>query len=215
MGVALAATVAISISSCKKDDDNNQLTATLSFVNTVEGSSAQDIYINDSKISTSAVAYGSASSNNSTTAGSKNVSFRNTGSATATASATVNAEVNTPKTLFLVKQTNGTFAINTYNNDNTSTSGKAKVRFINVAPLLSNTINVTTSTGASVVSALAFNAASAYQTVDAATAFNVTMTGSLEVTTVSGAEFQAGRIYTVWFDSSTATKAKYHVVLEN
>jgi hypothetical protein len=215
-GVAMAATLVYSISSCKKDDgDNKQLTASLSFVNSAEGSSAQDVYVNDSKINTSAVAYGSASTNNSTSAGNKTVAFKNTGSASATASANVSADVNTSKTLFLVKQSDGSLAISAYSNENTATSGNARSRFINVAPLLSNTINVTTSTGASVISALSFKAASAYQTVDAATTFNVSMSGSLEVTTISGSEFQAGKIYTVWFDSSSTTKAKYHVVVEN
>lgn len=213
---AISAALVMAVSSCKKDDaDNNMLTASLSFVNSVEGSAAQDVYVNDAKVSASAVAYGSASTNNTTTAGNKTVMFKNAGSATATASANISADANTPKTLFLVKNSDGSLAVTSYNNESTSASGKAKVRFINVAPLLGGAINVTTEAGASIVSALTFKTASAYQTVDAATAFKVSMTGSLEITTVSGAQFQAGKIYTVWFDSSSTTKANYHVVAEN
>jgi uncharacterized protein with beta-barrel porin domain len=115
----------------------------------------------------------------------------------------------------LYKQANGSYAAGTYVNESAAVSGKAKVRFINVAPLLSNVINVATSTGTSLISALSFKAASAYQTIDANTALNVNMTGSAEVTTIAASELQAGKIYTVWFDSTTATKVKYHIVVEN
>ena len=215
-GIALASALVLSISSCKKDDDNpSSSNVSLTLVNTIDGSAAQDVYLNDSKASTSAVAYGSSATNLSTTTGSKTVAFKNTGTSTITATANVNVSANSSTSLYLVKQANGNYAINTYANDNTAVSGKAKVRFINVAPLLTSTVNVTTSTGVALISALTFTTASAYQTVDANTALNVNMTGSLEVTTIAGTELQAGKIYTVWFDSSTTTKVKYHVVVQN
>lgn len=214
--MAVAAAVIFSISSCKKDDDNdNMLNAKLSFVNTVEGSAAQDIFINDSKVSASAVGYGSSSNDISTSAGNKTISFKNAGSATVTASAEVNTSVNSSHTAFLVKQANGSMGISLYANESNAVSGKAKVRFINVAPMLTSTINVTTSAGANLISALAFKASSAYQAIDANTNLNVMMSGSLEVTTITGSELQAGKIYTIWFDSSTATKVKYHIVVHN
>jgi len=214
-GIALAGALVLSISSCKKDDDNFSSTVSLTLVNTVDGSAAQDVYLNDSKASTSAVAYGSTATNLNTTTGSKTVAFKNTGTSNTTATANVNVSANTSTSLYLVKQANGNYAINTYANDNTAVSGKAKVRFINVAPLLSSTVNVTTSTGVALISALTFTTASAYQTVDANTTLNVNMTGSLEVTTIAGSELQAGKIYTIWFDSATTTKVKYHVVVQN
>ncbi len=217
-GAAIITALALSISSCKKDDDGNNtpsLTASLSFINTVEGSAAQDVYVNDSKVSTSAVAYGSSTGNITTSSGSKSISFKNSGSTTVTAAANINADVNTSLTAFLVKQGDGSLTVSTYVNDNTSTSGKVKVRFVNVAPLLSSSVNVVTSTGTSLISALAFKAATAYQTIDANTNLNVNMSGSLEITTITGTELQAGKIYTIWFDSSTSTKVKYHIIVQN
>lgn len=214
--LAVAAAVVFSISSCKKDndDDDAMLNSKLSFVNTVEGSTAQDVYINDMKVNTSAMAYSNAVTDISTTAGSKTISFKNTGSATVTAMADVNAEMNSSHTAFLVKQADGSLNISMFANDNTAASGKVKVRFINVAPLLTNTINVITSAGANLISALAFKAQSAYQTIDANTNLNVTMSGSAEVTTIAGSELEAGKIYTIWFDSSSSTKARYHIVVQ-
>ena len=145
----------------------------------------------------------------------KTAVFKNASSATANATTTVDITASGSQTLFLVKQADGSYGISAYANDNTSTSGKARVRFINVSSLLSSSINVTTSTGTSILSALSFKAASAYQTIDANTSLNVNATGSLETTTISGSEFQAGKVYTVWFDSATSTKVKYHVIAQN
>ncbi len=213
--LAVAAAVVFSISSCKKDnDDDLTLNSKLSFVNTVEGSTAQDVYINDLKVNTSAVAYSNVVTDVSTAAGSKTVSFKNQGSTTVSAEANVTAEMNSSHTAFLVKQANGNLAVKLYANDNTEASGKAKVRFINVAPLLNNTINVLTTAGSNLISSLLFTTASTYQTIDANTSLNVTVSGSAEVTTIAGSELQAGKIYTIWFDSSSATKARYHIVVQ-
>jgi len=214
--IAVAAVMLFSFSSCKKDSNNvDELNARLSFVNTVEGSAAQDVYINDSKASATAVAYGSSTTDISTSSGNKLIAFKNTGSSTVSASATINAEANTSQTAFLIKQADGNLAVSTYANDNTSASGKVKVRFINVAPLLVGAVNVITNTGTNLVSTLAFRAASAYQTIDANTNLNVNVSGSVEVVTIAGSELQAGKIYTIWFDNSSTTRVKYHVILQN
>ncbi|MDQ7948998.1 MAG: DUF4397 domain-containing protein, partial [Pedobacter sp.] len=198
-----------------KDRDDIGTSGSITFANTVEGSAAQDTYVDDSKTNSSGLAYGSASGNVSVATGNRTIAFKNTGTATATAAGTVNVGENTSTTVFLVKNTDGSLAISSYANDNASVSGKAKVRFINVAPLLSSTVNVLTSTGASLVSALSFKVSSAYQTIDANTALNVNVSGSLETTAIAGSEFQAGKVYTVWFDNSTTTKVKYHVIVHN
>ncbi len=211
---AMAMALALCVVSCKDDTDENvDTTVSLTLVNTVEGSSNQDFYLNDSK-SNSNLSYGSSASI-STTTGTKTAVFKNTGSTTANATTTVNITANSNQSLFFVKQADGSYSINAYANENASTSGKAKVRFINVSSTLLAAVNVTTSTGTSLVSALAFKAASAYQTIDANTSLNVNTTGSLETTTISGTEFQAGKVYTVWFDSATTTKVKYHIIVQN
>ena len=48
--LAVAAAMVLSFSACKKDNENDAMLDTkISFVNTVEGSTAQDIYIDDVK----------------------------------------------------------------------------------------------------------------------------------------------------------------------
>ena len=212
---ALAIALALSFTSCSKNDDDEkmEITASLMVVNSVEGSAAQDFYLNDSK-SNNALSYGSSASVN-TTAGTQTAVFKNTGSTMANATANISVNANANQTIFFVKQADGSFGISTYADDNTTASGKARVRFINISPVLSGAVNITTSTGTSILSSLTFKAASAYQTIDANTALNVNMVGSLETTTIAGSEFKAGKVYTVWFDSATSTKAKYHVIVQN
>lgn len=211
---AMILAITFSAVSCKndKDDDPQTATASLTIVNSVEGSAAQDFYINDSKVSSN-LAYGS-SATLTVPAGTSKGTFTNTSSTAANVNSTFTLSANSNQTLFLIKNMDGSYGVNAYSNDNTSTSGKARVRFINVSPVLSAAINVTTSTGTSLASTLAYKGASAYQTIDANTALNVNTVGSLETTTVSGSEFQAGKVYTVWFDSATTTKAKYHVIVQ-
>jgi hypothetical protein len=216
IGLALVGALVGSFTSCKKDDDGNgdQAIASLSIVNAVEGSATQDVYLNDSKATTAA--YGSAASEVNTTTATRTISFKNAGTTTESASASLTLDASVKQTVYLTKLANGSLTVSTYGNTaGTPGNGKARVRFINLAPLLTSTINVTTSAGANLVSGLAFRATSAYEEVNAATSFNVTMAGSLEVTTISGTEIQAGKVYTIWLDSSTTTKAKYHIVVEN
>ncbi len=212
---AIAVALALSFTSCNKseDDENMETTASITVVNSVEGAPAQDFYLNDEK-SGNSISYGSSSTINATT-GSKTAVFKNSGSTTANATANVTLSANANQSIFLIKEANGNYGTSTYANDNATVSGKAKVRFINTGSLLSGTVNVATSAGTSLVSALAFKTASTYQTIDANTALNVTVIGSLETTTIAGSEFQAGKNYTVWFDSATSTKVKYHVIAQN
>ena len=211
---ALLLALSFSFISCKDDkDDEPKAMASLTVVNTVEGSAAQDFYVNDSK-KISNLTYGSSSKITITSGTSFGV-FKNSSATAVNASSNFTLGADSKQTMFLIKNLDGSFGVDAYSDDNTTTSGKARVRFINLSPILSGVVNVTTSTGTSLASALAYRGASTYQTIDANTNLNVNMVGSLETTTIAGSEFQAGKTYTVWFDSSTTTKAKYHVIVQN
>jgi hypothetical protein len=211
---ALLLALSFSFVSCKDDkDDEPTAMASLTVVNAIEASAPQDFYVNDSK-KISGLTYGS-NSNISITSGTSVGVFKNSSASEVNAISNFTLGANTKQTLFLIKNIDGSSSVNAYSNDDTATSGKARVRFINLSPILSAAINVTTSAGTSLASAIAYKGASTYQTIDANTSLNVNMIGSLETTTIAGSEFQAGKVYTIWFDSSTTTKAKYHVIAEN
>jgi hypothetical protein len=219
IGIALVGLLMVSISACKNDrKDYVRVRTNLGVVNAVEGSSAQDVYVDDTKANTTPVSYGNPATTVSVPTGGATVSFKNAGTSTETASTNLNlSEGGATQTVYLSKLANGSLTVSSYPSESNTppTTGKAKVRFINLASLLSSTINVTTSTGGAVVSGLSLRASSAYQEVNAATAFNISATGSAEVTTIPAAEIQAGKIYTIWLDSSLGTKVNYHIVAEN
>ncbi|MBB2144987.1 DUF4397 domain-containing protein [Pedobacter sp. LMG 31464] len=210
--------IAIVISSCKKNNNDVIVegNANLRVVNSVQGSNPQDFYQRDTKLTTSAVAYGESSNFLTAQAGASTISFRNSGSTTANVTANVGIKTNASYTVFYYSNAAGGAQINGYEEDNTApASGKSKVRFINVGSALTNSINVVAAGGASLTTGLTFGYGSVYTTIDANTALNVTVLGSATSTAISGATFASGKIYTIWFDAASTTTANYHVIVQN
>ncbi|MFD0941430.1 DUF4397 domain-containing protein [Pedobacter boryungensis] len=206
------------MSSCKKNNDDVIVegTANLRVVNSVQGSSSQDFYQRDTKLTTSAVAYGESSGYLTAQSGASSVSFRNSGSTTANVSASVGIKANASYTVFYYTNASGTAQLNGFEDDNTApASGKSKVRFVNVGSALANSINVVAAGGASLTAGLTFGYSSPYSTIDANTALNVNILSSANTTVIPGTTFQSGKIYTIWFDATNTTTASYHVIVQN
>ena len=93
-------------------------------------------------------------------------------------------------------------------------SGKARVRFIHLNSFLNNSIRVAIVGGADLFAVLAFGNASVYYNVDPGSKFQVSATG---VTTapVIDANIQAGKIYTFFFNGSTATELYGNMLIQN
>jgi len=210
---------AILISSCKKDNQEPIVygDASIRIVNTVSGSSGQDFYQGDTKISTTAVAYGTASSSYYTVKGGPTkLSFTNTGSTTVTASANVQIEEAAFYTVFYYTSSSGSNEITGYKDDNSApAAGKARVRFLNLGFSFNNSLNVTYVSNGTVIAGGLGLGISAYYSVDPGTDLGITVIGSPVTGVISGSNFVAGKIYTVWFDAITATTANYHVVAQN
>jgi hypothetical protein len=219
--IKLATVIFISVllfSSCKKN--NNDVTvvegnAKFKVVNTVQGSSAQDFYQDNTKVNTSAIAYGEASDYLTVKSGSSTLFFKSTGTQTVNASANVGVSANLNYTVFYYSNGSGTGQIAGLANDDTApAAGKARVRFINFGAALSNSVNII-SNGSVIVSGLTYGSVSAYTTIDANVDLNLTVIGSTTTSAIPGASFQSGKIYSVWFDASNTTTAQYHVVTQN
>jgi hypothetical protein len=206
------------MSSCKKNNDDVIVegTANLRVVNSVQGSSSQDFYQRDAKLTTSAVAYGESSGYLTAQSGASAISFRNTGSTSANATANVGIKANASYTVFYYTNAAGAAQINGYEDDNSApASGKSKVRFVNVGSALTNSINVVATGGAALTTGLTFGYSSSYSTIDANTALSASILGSATSTVIPGTTFQSGKIYTIWFDASSTTTANYHVIVQN
>lgn len=213
----------VSLSSCKKDfgEDIQPIeygNAKISVTNTVSGSNAQDFYQNDTKISTSAVAYAETSTYYTVKAGTSIISFRNAGSTAVTASLQAGLNTDLSYTAFYYVDPSGTARITGFSDDQTApAAGKIKVRFVNLAPALNNTLNVSLADNTAIVNGLSFGNVNTdgYKTLDATAALQVSVVNSGISVPIPATNFTAGKIYTIWFDAATTTTAKFHVIQQN
>lgn len=207
------------LTSCVKKDDYIVVSgdASIKVVNTIQGSDAQDFYQNEKKLSITPISYGASSEYITVTAGTAtNISLKNTSNATVSATSLIAPQVGGKYTVFYYSNQSGAGMISGLANDiSTVAAGKIKVRFLNLGSILQNTLNIETSTGTSLVTGLAYNYSSQYQTIDDNLALNVKIVGATESLIIPNTSFQTGKNYTVWFDASNPTTAKYHIVLEN
>jgi hypothetical protein len=209
----------ILISSCKKDDPEPFVytTANIRIVNAVVGSSPQDFYQADTKVSTTAINYGEYSTSYLTVkAGPSTVSYRTTTGST-TASSAIGVDNDLSYTAFLFSNSTGSAQITGFQDDTSAPpAGKARVRFLNIGAALNNTLSVVVSTtgGATLTSGLAYGYVSAYSNIDPNVDLAVTVLGAPTTGVIPGNNFVAGKVYTVWFDAGTQTSAIYHVVVQ-
>lgn len=208
------------ISSCKKDPETAPIVygdAKISITNTAAGSNSQDFYQNDTKLTTTAVAYAETSSYLTLKAGNSTISFRNTGTTTTTAKIPVGLETGLTYTVFYYTNLAGTGIITGDANDVVPpATGKVKIRFANFGAALNNTLSVSITGGANIITGLGFgNITNGYATIDANSGLDFTVLNSGITAQVPGSNFVSGKIYTVWFDTNIATTAKFHIIQEN
>jgi uncharacterized protein DUF4397 len=209
IGAALFFSAALT--SCSKDKDNASLSASVMVTNSAQGSQPQDFYL-DNKMSASAVAYGTSSGYISANISDNQAAFKNSGS----------AAVNSSFSLSLAA---GQYYDVFYNDDNTSTtiqdnrtapsSGKARIRFINLSSSLQSDVDFGISGGAKIVSNIGYKAASAYYDVDPASVFALYLSGSSSALLSIPAVIQAGHIYTIYVSGTSSSSIAFHTVNEN
>lgn len=218
--LSLLTILMLTFTSCKKDNSVSEPVvygdASLKVVNTVQGSLAQDFFQNDTKISTTPVAYGEATGYLTIKAGNSTISYKNTGSTTVNATAGLGLNTNDSFTVFYVSNANGSGGIIGFLDDTVApVTGKAKVRFVNIGAALTNTINVNITGGAALATGLQYTRSSVYSTIDVNTGLTATVLGSTTPISIPGVTFQTGKIYTVWFDAASSTSLNYHVIQQN
>lgn len=207
------------LSSCMKKDDFVEVLgdASVKVVNTMQGSDAQNLYQNDKKITTAPVAYGEVSDYLTVVAGTAtNVSFKNNGNSTVTATGIIAPQVGSKYTLFYYASASGEGLVSGIQNDPVApAAGKVKVRFLNLGSTFQNSLNIETSAATALVTGLAYNYGSPYHIFDDNLGLTVKVSGATNVVTIPNTTFQTGKNYTVWFDATNPTTPNYHVILEN
>ncbi|WP_316813285.1 DUF4397 domain-containing protein [Pedobacter heparinus] len=214
--VIAGASLTILLASCKKNDPVPEPVgeARVKHVNAVEGSAAQELYVNNAKLTTSAVAYGSNSDYLVFTSGISTFASADAGATTANASAQGNVQIGSNLTAIYYINGDGTKVLAVLGDDMTTASGKAKVRFININSFLKANIAVALTGGSNLIPSVGYETASNYIQVDAGTKFTLSAAGVITAPVVDGT-LQAGKNYTIWIDGSSATELRGHVILQN
>lgn len=208
------------LSSCKKDDDNKNNgngSASIMVVNSAEGSTSQDLMLDNTTVSGSTVAYAQSSNYLTVNSGDHQAKFVNSGSTTANAAFNVSLQPGQHYSLYYTGDASSSSSGYLVTQDDLSApaSGKAKVRFVHLSSAAAATVDLGLATGNKILSGLAYRAASAYYTVDANTTFLLYASGSVTASLSLPTTVQAGKIYTIYLSGATSATVTYHVIAQN
>ncbi|QNN43314.1 DUF4397 domain-containing protein [Pedobacter roseus] len=206
----------IGLTSCKKSDDGEiaKGQAKVKMVNASLADVHQDVYLDDEKLTTVALAFGETSEYLKIPSGNRNVSY--TGTNNTTTDTSLNFTPSITYTTFLVTNKKGELEIVSYEDNLSNTeSTKAKIKLINLTPNFTTGINVMVQAGTQFVNGLLFKEASNYFTVDAGLNLKYNVVGSGSIKTINAASLEGGKIYTIWFSGTTAATLEAHIITDN
>lgn len=210
----------ILFASCAKQDAPEPVgEIKVKFVNTVDGSTAQDMFIKGVKAPNSVpLAYGQDSPYFTATSGDNAFAFADLGTTSGVGNAGISGkfDIGANITVFYFKtleRLGGTLAAGIKSDDNVPEAGKAKVRFIHLNNKLENFINF--SVGDQILTTgIAFAYASAYYSLAPGAVIKANATGVTEPLMID-ANLKAGKNYTIWLDGPSEKVLVSHVILHN
>jgi len=155
------------LSSCTKNNDNNSVPpAHVMVVNTVSGSAAQDLYLNNAKITSSAVVYGQSSEYIATKPGTDNAQFFTSGSQTVNTSFSLSLSPGKYYTVYYVNNGTANTSYTTVDNMTAPQANFASVQFINFTTGLASAIDFGVSGSSKLANNVATATASGFYNVD-------------------------------------------------
>lgn len=188
------------------------------FVNTVQGSNAQDMYVAGAKVPNAApLAYGQASPYFSAVSGVTAFAFADPGTAaggTGNAGAAGKFAIGDNLTTFYVRENKGALSAYILLDDPVTVSNMARVRFVHLNRFLQNFIYLRKGDGTVLGTGIGFTVASTYYSVAPGTTFTASAT-ELPEPLVIDFDFKAGKNYTVWLDGTSESTLVSHPILQN
>src|SRR5476651_1259199 len=138
------------LSSCKKDDTvaaNTSTTASayLMITNAAEGSASQDLLIDNADLSGSTVAYTQSSGYIAVPAGNHTAQFVTTGTTTVNSSTTLSLQAGQYYSVYYSGSSTSSASSSSSDDLSAPSSGKAKVRFVNLSAALTGAVDFGTS----------------------------------------------------------------------
>ncbi|KQC02315.1 hypothetical protein AQF98_01685 [Pedobacter sp. Hv1] len=82
-------------------------------------------------------------------------------------------------------------------------AGKARVRFMNLSPSFTNSININLPGSTLLVNALGFKETSLDFSIEPNVNLGISVLGAGGVKVIDGSEFEAGKIYTIWISGTS------------
>lgn len=208
-----AAGITLSLSSCSKDDDfETGESVNIKVVNAAE-SLPQDVFINDTKINSSPLAYSQSTGYISTpnSGNDRRIEFRNTGTTNVFESEDTDLRQNRNYTVFLTGTSSSADVQVAEDDLSAPASGKAKVRFIHVSGAASENVDIYNGTLKIVTDLERGEEVTKFLEVEAGVReFGVLPFGNTDITAVTRLTFpalEAGKIYTVLIQGSTVANA--------
>lgn len=215
--IALAIlTVVTCFTSCKINNNNVTPPAFVMAANAAQASAPQDFYVDNNKLNGSAIAYTQSTTYFNVTADNHQCQFKN--SATATVNASFSAAF-VPGGYYTAFYTDNNNTAAVYQDDRTMPqSSDARVRFINLSTYLNSSVDFSSNASGKatkIINSLAYQAASDYAEVAAASTFSLYAAGSSTVLLNIPVALQAGHIYTIFISGTTSATVTYTLVAEN
>jgi len=214
--ILLASVIFTSFYSCKKTDPNVEVKgeSKVKLVNAIQADAVQNIFIDDEKLSNAALAFSESTDYLKLVSGNRDIKF--IGNDQVETKALMKYTPSITYTTFLISDRSGAREILSYEDNLSNTeSGKAKIKFINVTPYFTTGINVSVQAGTLFVNGLQYKEASSYFSVDADLNLRYNVLGSGITKTIDNSNFQAGKIYTIWFSGNTSATLQAHVIADN
>ncbi len=212
--------VAALLASCTKDNPEPEVQTgevKIQFVNAFQGSPSQDFYTNNTRLGTTAVAYGQSSGYLTSNSSNYTFYFKDTGTSTVSAGIQGQLSIGGSYTFFYVMDSDGSKAAVAYQDDMTApAAGKARVRFVHLNSFIANTVPLTVG----VVGATALNTnlklgtASVYFEVNANSSLVISGNG-ITSATVDGSSIASGKIYTIWIGGTSQTNLTANILTQN
>jgi hypothetical protein len=214
--ILLLAGIGMAFTSCSKDNNAGDTpSAHIRVINAFEGSASQDLYLDNTKITTSAVAYANFTGYLSALAGSHTAKFSNSGSATANVSLSLTLQPSNYYSIYYTSNDTIKTAFVTHDDITAPAAGKAKVRFVQLSAATASAVDFGITASTKLVTNLARQVVSDYYQVDANTSFSLYATGSETVLLSIPTSVQAGKTYTVYISGATALSLSAHVITED
>jgi len=202
-------------SACVKKKDTVTGTTHVRFVNAINNSYTQDVYIDGALVYGGKLSAGNQSPYIDYNAGVNNIAIANTGTTTANIIFSYGTTIGQYSTVYFLQDFSGNLIAGGIKDDMTAPSaGKAKVRFINLNNWSQTSFTMDIVGGKNLFQSLVFTTASPYYEVDPGTKFVATAIKVPHPDTIDISP-EAGKIYTVWMSADTVTNLKAHAFVQN